>query len=109
MGYYGDGYYYAYKGEGICGTFNYYGYGLSEAGYPNGDLGRGAPANAGGGGNNHNNGGGGGAGAGGRGGSAAYFHDDSSAYAGIGGATPSFSANPLYAFFGLYFIFNYYQ
>lgn len=65
------------KGEGISGTpYRTYSVALGLSaigatdGYPNGDLGRGAPGNAGGGGNQHNCGGGGGAngGAGGRGG-----------------------------------------
>ncbi len=64
------------KGEGIAGTprfvatqpfgtFNVRGSNvttdLTTSNYPNGDEGRGAPANAGGGGNEHNSGGGGGA------------------------------------------------
>ncbi|BAZ42625.1 hypothetical protein NIES4101_85940 [Calothrix sp. NIES-4101] len=73
------------KGEGIAGTprfvarqpfgsFNVRATTITDdlgtSGYPNGDEGRGAPANAGGGGNEHNSGGGGGAngGAGGLGG-----------------------------------------
>ncbi|AFZ02866.1 hypothetical protein [Calothrix sp. PCC 6303] len=73
------------KGEGIAGTPRFVArqpFGsfnvrsttvtddLGTPGYPNGDEGRGAPANAGGGGNEHNSGGGGGAngGAGGLGG-----------------------------------------
>ena len=104
--YYGDGKYYGYKGEGFCGMFNFFG-GISpaEAGYPNGDLGRGAPANAGGGGNNHNNGGGGGAGAGGNGGTGGSFIGYSSSYVGIGGKKSPVLGDPLYAFFGLNFYF----
>ena len=56
------------KGEGVSGTprfvwngINAVDYGTSWLGYPGGDYGRGAPANAGGGGNTHNAGGGGGA------------------------------------------------
>lgn len=55
------------KGEGISGTprfmwngINPVDYGVNWIGYPGGDYGRGAPANAGGGGNVHNAGGGGG-------------------------------------------------
>ncbi len=50
----------AEKGEGIAGTpgISYLG-GVND-GYPNGNLARGAPGNAGGGGNDHNGGGGGG-------------------------------------------------
>jgi uncharacterized repeat protein (TIGR01451 family) len=60
------------KGEGIAGTPQYVWNGTTalnsnSQGYPNGDVGRGAPGNAGGGGNVHNAGGGGG-GNGGRGG-----------------------------------------
>jgi uncharacterized repeat protein (TIGR01451 family) len=60
------------KGEGIAGTPQYVWNGTTAlnsniSGYPNGDVGRGAPGNAGGGGNVHNAGGGGG-GNGGRGG-----------------------------------------
>ena len=118
MDFYGDGNYFAYKGEGICGVSNFEGGNppstVAAAGYPNGDLGRGAPANGGGGGNNHNNGGGGGAGAAGRGGSAAYFGGYSPDFVGIGGINPPSSTNPLYAFFGLYFtipffFFNYFK
>ncbi|RYD89801.1 MAG: hypothetical protein EOP54_25015, partial [Sphingobacteriales bacterium] len=57
----------ATKGEGIAGTprFMWDGYnavdnGAAWVGYPNGDYGKGAPANAGGGGNVHNAGGAGG-------------------------------------------------
>ena len=64
------------KGEGTAGTpqfmwdeFTAIDNGVQ--GYPNGDLSRGAPANAGGGGNEHNAGGGGG-GNGGRGGEGGY-------------------------------------
>jgi uncharacterized repeat protein (TIGR01451 family) len=63
------------KGEGTAGTPQYFWNGTSPInsgiqGYPNGDIGRGAPANAGGGGNAHNTGGGGGGngGVGGQGG-----------------------------------------
>jgi uncharacterized repeat protein (TIGR01451 family) len=60
------------KGEGIAGTPQYVWDGTTAVnsnsqGYPNGDVGRGAPGNAGGGGNVHNAGGGGG-GNGGKGG-----------------------------------------
>jgi uncharacterized repeat protein (TIGR01451 family) len=60
------------KGEGIAGTPQYVWDGTTALnsniqGYPNGDVGRGAPGNAGGGGNIHNAGGGGG-GNGGKGG-----------------------------------------
>jgi uncharacterized repeat protein (TIGR01451 family) len=60
------------KGEGIAGTPQYVWNGTTALnsntqGYPNGDVGRGAPGNAGGGGNVHNAGGGGG-GNGGKGG-----------------------------------------
>jgi uncharacterized repeat protein (TIGR01451 family)/fimbrial isopeptide formation D2 family protein len=60
------------KGEGIAGTPQYVWNGTTalnsnSQGYPNGDVGRGAPGNAGGGGNVHNAGGGGG-GNGGQGG-----------------------------------------
>jgi uncharacterized repeat protein (TIGR01451 family) len=60
------------KGEGIAGTPQYVWNGTdalnsNSQGYPNGDVGRGAPGNAGGGGNVHNAGGGGG-GNGGKGG-----------------------------------------
>lgn len=53
------------KGEGTAGTPRYVWNGTTPVdngsdGYPGGDLGRGAPANAGGGGNAHNAGGGGG-------------------------------------------------
>jgi uncharacterized repeat protein (TIGR01451 family)/fimbrial isopeptide formation D2 family protein len=53
------------KGEGIAGTPQYVWNGTTALnsntqGYPNGDVGRGAPGNAGGGGNIHNAGGGGG-------------------------------------------------
>jgi uncharacterized repeat protein (TIGR01451 family)/fimbrial isopeptide formation D2 family protein len=53
------------KGEGTAGTPQYVWNGTTAvnnllSGYPNGDVGRGAPANAGGGGNIHNAGGGGG-------------------------------------------------
>lgn len=67
------------KGEGVAGTPRYMWDGLNQLdqgagwlGYPGGDYGRGAPANAGGGGNDHNAGGGGGGngGAGGVGGNA---------------------------------------
>ncbi len=73
------GYWGASKGEGTAGTpgrlYSFYNTthvagGNGTDGYPNGDMGRGAPGNAGGGGNAHNSGGGGGAGggAGGKGG-----------------------------------------
>jgi fimbrial isopeptide formation D2 family protein/uncharacterized repeat protein (TIGR01451 family) len=53
------------KGEGIAGTPQYVWDGMNLTdnganGYPSGDWGKGAPANAGGGGNSHNAGGGGG-------------------------------------------------
>lgn len=75
---YGDNNAGSTKGEGIAGTPRYvwdgYAYldqGASWVGYPNGDLNRGAPGNAGGGGNVHNAGGGGG-GNGGSGGVGGY-------------------------------------
>jgi uncharacterized repeat protein (TIGR01451 family) len=60
------------KGEGTAGTPQYVWNGTNAvnnlvSGYPNGDVGRGAPANAGGGGNIHNAGGGGGGNGGGGG------------------------------------------
>jgi uncharacterized repeat protein (TIGR01451 family)/fimbrial isopeptide formation D2 family protein len=75
------------KGEGIAGTPQYVWNGTSalnsnSQGYPNGDVGRGAPGNAGGGGNVHNAGGGGG-GNGGKGGQGGL------PWEGAGGATDS--------------------
>jgi uncharacterized repeat protein (TIGR01451 family) len=93
------------KGEGCSGTpgrlFSAYNSvhvagGTGSDGYPGGDMGRGAPCNAGGGGNAHNAGGGGGGngGAGGRGGNS--WNDSRSNHVGhlIGGfgGAPSWSA-----------------
>jgi uncharacterized repeat protein (TIGR01451 family) len=80
------------KGEGIAGTPKYVFNGTAGVtvlagtaqGYPGGDYGRGAPANAGGGGVGHNTGGGGGGngGAGGLGGAEFNSQDDYGAYGG---------------------------
>ena len=87
----------AYKGEGICGSPAIVVGGTS--GYPNGDLARGRPGNAGGGGNSHNSGGGGGAGAGGNGASGGLDISDLFT-AGFGGTFPSGATSSSRLFFG---------
>lgn len=94
------------KGEGISGTpAKTYSavLGLSATaitdGYPSGDVGRGAPGNAGGGGNQHNSGGGGGAngGAGGRGGAnwnSNVLNSDGPLRGGHGGSPPVTASTP---------------
>ena len=96
----------AYKGEGTCGTPSQTAGGAN--GYPNGDLSRGAPSNAGGGGDDHNAGGGGGSGAGGSGstGGRDYYGSNNG---GFGGRKPSFSSSSLYAYFGLFSSLIFYQ
>jgi uncharacterized repeat protein (TIGR01451 family) len=96
------------KGEGTAGTPQFVWNGTlpvdnGSQGYPNGDYGRGAPANAGGGGNFHNSGGGGGGngGVGGKGGIPWQGAGGSLDSGGRGGALSSlFAPDPSRLFLG---------
>ena len=96
------------KGEGTAGTPQFVWNGTlsvdnGSQGYPNGDYGRGAPANAGGGGNFHNAGGGGGGngGVGGKGGIPWEGYNGALDSGGRGGALSSlFAPDPTRLFLG---------